>query len=211
MNEKGRITVWNDEKGYGFIAPLKEDDDRVFFHIKAFANRTRRPKVGDVVIYCAAADSRGRPRAEHVAKAGIQQRDRSRVPRLLPHVVALGFLIVVAGSVQVTTIPVAVLYFYMAVSLLTFSIYAFDKSAAKRGAWRTSENSLHVLSLVGGWPGALVAQTNLRHKSKKQPFRTIFWVTVLINCVCFVSLFTPKGTSVLHTILQSVTSKASFF
>ena len=61
--------------------------------------------------------------------------------------------------------------------------YGADKSAAVRRSWRTSESALHTIALVGGWPGALVARRVLRHKTAKQPFRTIFWGTVIINCM----------------------------
>jgi uncharacterized membrane protein YsdA (DUF1294 family) len=71
---------------------------------------------------------------------------------------------------------------YLAASSITFIAYAWDKSAAKNGRWRTQESTLHLLSLVGGWPGALVAQKTLRHKSRKQSFQFTFWVTVAINC-----------------------------
>ncbi len=57
-----------------------------------------------------------------------------------------------------------------------------DKTAAKQGRWRTSESTLHTIALVGGWPGALVARPVFRHKTTKQPFSTIFWVTVIANC-----------------------------
>ena len=70
---------------------------------------------------------------------------------------------------------------YLAASLITFIVYALDKSAAKAGKWRTPEKTLHILVLIGGWPGALLAQQKLRHKSQKQPFHTIFRLTVAIN------------------------------
>ncbi|MDP0561987.1 MAG: DUF1294 domain-containing protein [Candidatus Endonucleobacter sp. (ex Gigantidas childressi)] len=81
----------------------------------------------------------------------------------------------------------------MVASLLTFLIYAIDKSAAKRGGWRIKESTLHVLSLIGGWPGAAIAQQKLRHKSKKDSFCIIFWVTVAINIGIFTWLHTPNG------------------
>ena len=77
---------------------------------------------------------------------------------------------------------------YAALSLFTFIAYALDKSAAKRGAWRTPESSLHLLGLAGGWPGALIAQQVLRHKSKKASFRAVFWATAILNCAALVWL-----------------------
>ncbi|WP_299263211.1 DUF1294 domain-containing protein [uncultured Psychrosphaera sp.] len=70
---------------------------------------------------------------------------------------------------------------YLVMSCITFIVYAIDKSAAKKGRWRTKESTLHLLSLAGGWPGAYFAQNILRHKSIKKPFKYIFWVTVLLN------------------------------
>ena len=59
--------------------------------------------------------------------------------------------------------------------------YAWDKHVAKRGAWRTPENTLHAFALFGGWPGALLAQGVFRHKTSKAGFLAVFWVTVVAN------------------------------
>ena len=72
---------------------------------------------------------------------------------------------------------------YAAVSAVTFAAYGLDKRAARRGTRRTPEVTLHLLSLLGGWPGALVAQRTFRHKTVKQPFRAVFWCTVALNCL----------------------------
>ena len=77
---------------------------------------------------------------------------------------------------------------YAGMSLLTFIIYAIDKAAARSQRRRTPESTLHLLALACGWPGALLAQQWLRHKSVKQPFRTVFWLTVVINVVGLVLL-----------------------
>ena len=47
---------------------------------------------------------------------------------------------------------------YLITSIITFLVYAQDKSAAKHNRWRTKESTLHTLALTGGWPGALLAQ-----------------------------------------------------
>lgn len=71
---------------------------------------------------------------------------------------------------------------YGFLSLLTFVLYAVDKQAARRGRWRIRESTLHLLALCGGWPGALLAQRWIRHKSRKAAFQLRFWLTVLLNC-----------------------------
>ena len=62
-----------------------------------------------------------------------------------------------------------------------------------RGAWRTPESTLHFLALAGGWPGALLAQQFLRHKSTKVEFRSVFWGTVIMNVAAFLALCSPIG------------------
>jgi uncharacterized membrane protein YsdA (DUF1294 family) len=74
---------------------------------------------------------------------------------------------------------------YVVLSVVAFFAYAVDKSAAIKGRWRTSESSLHLLGLACGWPGALLAQQFLRHKTAKPSFVFGFWVTVIANWVGF--------------------------
>jgi uncharacterized membrane protein YsdA (DUF1294 family) len=89
--------------------------------------------------------------------------------------------------------PFIVSMVYLALSLFTFLIYARDKSAAKTGRRRTPERTLHALGLAGGWPGALLAQRVLRHKSSKRTFQLTFWMTVLLNCGALVWLASHYG------------------
>ena len=65
-----------------------------------------------------------------------------------------------------------------AASLACLVAYALDKSAAIRGRRRIPERTLLALGLVGGWPGALIAQRLFRHKTAKASFRAKFRVTV---------------------------------
>ena len=69
----------------------------------------------------------------------------------------------------------------LALSLSTMILYAWDKRKARQGGWRVPEKRLHLLSLLGGWPGALLAQRMLRHKTVKTRFRIVFWLTVLAH------------------------------
>lgn len=78
-------------------------------------------------------------------------------------------------------LPLFILGIYLLLSLITFVAYWLDKSAAKKAARRTPENTLHLLALMGGWPGALLARQTFRHKTLKVPFRYILWLTVFLN------------------------------
>lgn len=77
---------------------------------------------------------------------------------------------------------------YGVMSLATYAVYALDKSAARHRRRRVPERTLHLLALLGGWPGALLAQQFLRHKSAKASFRSAFWGTVLLNVGMFIAM-----------------------
>lgn len=74
---------------------------------------------------------------------------------------------------------------YLVVSITCFLAYGLDKSAARSQSRRTPERTLLLLGLAGGWPGALLAQQWLRHKTAKASFQLKFWVTVLLNSAAF--------------------------
>lgn len=66
-------------------------------------------------------------------------------------------------------------------NIITFVVYAADKKAAIQNQRRIPEKTLHLLSLLGGWIGAWIAQEKLRHKTQKQPFHMYFFLTILVN------------------------------
>ena len=199
MRCKGELTSWNDAKGFGFITP-KGGGKRIFVHIKSFTNRSRRPEVNQLLSYTLSSDKQGRPCAVQVASPH-EKRKLKMKKGTCSYTIAFFFLAAVTGCSIAGKIPLLIIGLYFIISLLTFLLYAKDKSAAKKGAWRTPESTLHLFSLFGGWPGALVAQQRLRHKSKKQPFRFVFWLTVLLNCAGFGWLLTPTGAGKLSLLI----------
>jgi uncharacterized membrane protein YsdA (DUF1294 family) len=103
----------------------------------------------------------------------------------------LVFAAIFAGAVYLWQMPPLVAVLYVAGSIVCFAMYAVDKAAAKAGRWRTSENMLLLLGLACGWPGAMVAQSLLRHKANKQSFKMRFWATVVLNIAVFTYLSSP--------------------
>lgn len=91
------------------------------------------------------------------------------------------FFIFLCSAVFFGKLSWVLLALYAIASTVTFLAYAFDKAAAKNQQWRMRENTLHFCSLIGGWPGALVAQKLVRHKSSKLSFQVAFWSTVVLN------------------------------
>lgn len=65
---------------------------------------------------------------------------------------------------------------YTVMSLATFTLYGIDKRRAAAGRLRIRESTLHVMELLGGWPGALIAQHAFRHKRWKRSYMGVFWV-----------------------------------
>lgn len=230
MRFEGTIKSWNDERGFGFIEPALGGDE-VFVHIKAFTMSSLvggRPRVGQRVIFEVEMGPKGKKRARLAAlvsagpasssSSSVSSRRRSSTAsasssssaRSSPArwgtatLFAIPAFLVLALVVSVLWKPPAWLALvYVGLSVVTFVAYAMDKSAAVQGQWRTPESTLHTLSLAGGWPGALLAQQYLRHKSTKAPFRAVFWLTVLGNVAGFVWLASPYGRPVLDGILQS--------
>jgi uncharacterized membrane protein YsdA (DUF1294 family)/cold shock CspA family protein len=200
VRHQGKITDWKDDQGFGFITP-NGGGQRVFVHIKSFSSRQRRPAGNEIVTYALTHDARGRPQAGEVAFVG------KRVAPAAPSgqgnaslMLTAGFLAVVAGSAFSGKLPVEVAWFYLAASAVAFVAYAFDKSAARNGQWRTKESTLHLIGLTGGWPGALAAQRLLRHKSRKQSFQVVFWATVVLNCCALVWFFSDSGAEALRSM-----------
>ena len=191
MRRRGTVSDWHDERGYGFVAP-DGGGRRAFVHVSALP-RGRRLAVGDVVEYIDGSDELGRPRALEVAIVRATRPTRIARPGLTRAVVVSSlFLGLVTALALGGAVVVAVLPAYGLLSLAAFWLYASDKRAARSGSWRVAETTLHLVDLMGGWPGGLVARHAMRHKTRKQPFRSIFWGTVATHCAVLVWLVTAK-------------------
>jgi uncharacterized membrane protein YsdA (DUF1294 family) len=66
-------------------------------------------------------------------------------------------------------------------SLASFLAYGVDKRRAGIGGPRVPERTLHLLDLLGGWPGGWLGQRRFRHKTQKASFQFVFWLTVMVH------------------------------
>ena len=203
-SETGTITNWIDEKGFGFITP-KLGGRPVFIHINDFSREHKRPIQGLSVTYNRTTDSRGRGCAINVCPLkGHKKVTKADAQLLFSIIFSSIFLAIIWILVAIHKLPFIILSAYVILSVLAFALYKKDKSAAEWEEWRTPESTLHLIALIGGWPGALIAQNKLRHKSKKLSFRMVYWVTVIINCGGLAWLLTPDGTLRLKALTKNI-------
>lgn len=197
---KGQLMVWKEDRGFGFIKP-DDGGQEVFLHITAFKGVNRRPQVGDVIHYQLTVGENGKFRACNAFSEGVTsqsapksssrafaQRTRSQSASksfsFMLEVLLLSLLpLVGAINFALTTSNLIPLALYPTMSLLTFVLYADDKSRARNGRWRVPEKTLHLCELTGGWLGAFVAQRKLHHKSSKVSYQVVFWVIVTVHIV----------------------------
>nr|WP_321399142.1 cold shock and DUF1294 domain-containing protein [uncultured Desulfobacter sp.] len=202
--EIGTISKWNEEKGFGFITP-STGGKSVFFHINDYSKKHNRPIAGLEVEYFVSIDQKGREGAIGVNPLnGHKKITLASKQQKVACIIFVIFSVTLAVLYSLKFIPISVIIFYSIMSLLTLCMYAKDKSAALKENWRTSERTLHILSLLGGWPGAILAQSFLRHKSKKIRFRIIFWVTAISNCGVLGWSVSSDGNLWLTAILDKI-------
>ena len=103
----------------------------------------------------------------------------------LPLLVVAAFALALAAATLAGRVPAWLSPVYVVASLATLAAHGLDKSAARRGARRTPERTLHALALAGGWPGALLAQPLLRHKTSKPSFLAVGWGVAALHLAAF--------------------------
>jgi uncharacterized membrane protein YsdA (DUF1294 family)/cold shock CspA family protein len=199
MRYQGRLSTWNDDKGYGFITP-NGGGPRVFVHRNDFG-RSRRPRGDELVTYELAVDEKKRHNARNVQYvASAKRRGLPAMGAIVAPVLAVVFFAFLLGANAGGKLPWAVSAWYAVLSAITFFVYRTDKTAAVRGTRRTEEQKLHALALAGGWPGALVAQRWLRHKSTKTSFLVAFFVTVGLNLAALIWLHSTGWTALRNAL-----------
>lgn len=193
----GRIVDWNWDRGFGY---LEHGEARIFLHIREFSERHKPPEIGDRIRFVMGADRQGRPcakQAVHVNDGGRFELGDALVLLLLLAAPAVAlYRIGGGGGLKLGGAWCA------AISGITYVVYALDKKNARTAGQREPENLLHLMELIGGWPGALVAQHRLRHKSAKTGYQFAFWLIVGLHQ--FVAIDALRGWPVLRHLLNQI-------
>ena len=198
MQKQGTVAKWDDARGFGFIRSPASTAD-VFFHVRDFhGGSSGAPRQGLAVTFEEIIVGGKGPRGMAVRPVGVAASSRNpsrRQPRnaradvassgagalgVLP--LMLVYAAMILWAIWLRKLPLWVLAVLPALNLATFFAYWQDKYAAEKGRWRIKEDTLHLFSLAGGWPGAYLAQQLLRHKSRKAEFRAAYWATVTLHC-----------------------------
>lgn len=202
---KGILVMWNDLKGFGFVRPDDGDEDH-FIHISAFKKgMSRRPEIGDELRFRPDGQS-GKKRAVFAVIQGVDYepppapKPFSLMPKRRPWFINLLIFIPLASSFYLLIAARNPLpfFFYTALSLLTMFIYATDKANAATHRWRVPEGYLHILELMGGWPGALLAQNEFRHKTRKSLYQILFRVIIAVHLLGWAAYFYWHYRNLLH-------------
>jgi uncharacterized membrane protein YsdA (DUF1294 family)/cold shock CspA family protein len=193
---KGTLTVWNDARGFGFLFP-STGGPTIWVHIKAFRQLEGRPQVGERFTFEVDQYLDGTQRAQNVTPIRAPKLLRNPKPwrkfwgigwDSLSLLAIPAFAVLFAFVALFWEMPLWVSFIYIGLSIVCYVAYSVDKTAAALQRWRISENALLGLGVIGGWPGAIIAQQVLRHKTKKRGFVTSFWRTVVLNVVLFVTI-----------------------
>jgi uncharacterized membrane protein YsdA (DUF1294 family)/cold shock CspA family protein len=168
-----RIAEWKTDKGYGW---LQWGDKRVFLHRRDFSGIKQTPEVGEEVGFVLGQDAQGRP----CAKNAVPTRGYGAG---FPSLLLLAALLVMPAIAleRVAIEGWKIMSYVLGISLITYTVYASDKHRARTKAWRIPEAHLHLLELLGGWPGAWLAQRRLRHKCSKSNYQFVFWLVILTH------------------------------
>jgi uncharacterized membrane protein YsdA (DUF1294 family)/cold shock CspA family protein len=204
MRDQGRLIEWFDDKGYGFIQPQDSTKDRVFLHIKNFSKPGPRPIVGCALEYTVILDAKSRfnaidvvylkahqTRKTQTAKTSVKQHVQKNKPLKPMQIACVTYIVMIGLLTLIGWLTGGILLLLCLINIITYWCYAQDKEAAQRGNRRISEQALHILSFLGGWPAAWLAQQKFRHKTQKQTFQYTYYCTIILNILLMIWWISP--------------------
>ena len=211
MEQRGTLQSWNDDKGFGFIQPEDGSErvfvhisvmrgdarpsqgDPVLYlsavneqgRLRATHMRSEGLSIDRPAIRRKPRES-SRRKAEKSTRSAVRRRQHGAGiqhawPKLLVWLALCCLPLVGVLTLYSQQGWLLALALYPAGSLWSFILYRGDKQRAQQSRQRTPENWLHLTELLGGWPGALIAQQVYRHKTRKAAYQTVFWLVVVAH------------------------------
>lgn len=211
MQLTGKVVFWRDDKGFGFVV-CNQTRQKLFFHIRDHAGSEGRPQLNDLLQFSVKQDKQGRDIAApwqfvHAKpatpaspyKAAVQSDSFSiQYAKHIALLFRLSFLVAVIIALLFGRLLYILPLLYLEASVFTYWLYKTDKEAAiVRHGNRLTEESLQLYSLIGGWPGAYIAQYQLAHKRSKLSFRREFGFVIVGNTLLLIWLISPWGQQIL--------------
>ncbi|MEM9777949.1 MAG: DUF1294 domain-containing protein, partial [Chloroflexota bacterium] len=170
---------------------------------KSAVQNNKKPAEGQKVTFTVGRDAKGRLRAENVTigknatkieQVRSQTKGRIGLPDLGSRGIAeigstrlLLFAIpFLAAALTLSWIPLAI---YVSASVVGFGAITLDKRFAQEDMWRIPEATLHLIELLGGWPGSGAAQQIVRHKTQKISYQITFWLIAAVHLLIGIDYF----------------------
>lgn len=204
----GKIIKYDSQKRFGFIQTKNKKD--IFFYIREFRPK-RTPVIGEQVVFELGQDKQGRACAVNIQELSfVIQKQKEKTKKVQQKqsykayqerqaqkygvlnaicVFAVIFITFLILSVLAFGISKYLLIWYIIIGLASFVIYWYDKNQAQNNDWRVSENTLHIIDVLGGWVGASFAHRLLNHKATKSSFRGVFYMTIIANIFLGVMIY----------------------
>ena len=182
----GEIIQWQPEKSSGLVK-VAQLDEPIIFHLHDVENPQISPQIGKKVTIQAVYDAHALCwTATKITSEQRQQPMQKQQPIskksafswqgvLFGLVATAVWLLVLAMTERWLIIPTIFM------SVISFALFAIDKYKVRHQQWRIAESSLHLMDLLGGWCGGLLAMTALHHKIHKKSFLVIFTITVITH------------------------------
>ncbi|ANY81554.1 hypothetical protein BB934_02990 [Microvirga ossetica] len=79
----------------------------------------------------------------------------------------------------------------MTINVVAFTAFAWDKHRARTNRWRIQESTLLTIAAIGGIVGAITTQHWMRHKTRKEPFRTNLYMIAGAHLAILVMMLIP--------------------
>ncbi len=193
MALKGTISEWYIDRGYGYIIP-DSGALRIKFLVSDVKNSVNLGELKQSVRFVIAQDENGNRRATHVEGT-----------RAFPWatLIVVWFAATLGGCVYFWQYPLRIVFYYLAATVIVLFVYLLDKHNEKRTKPVTGESALLFLSLLGGWPGAVIGQYTFNLQPKSFTFQLLFFIVMAIHIAFLVWTLTPDGGANLRQWLTS--------